>query len=53
MKAQELSKFLMLHPDYEVHVETPDTIERVNGAGTDCFEADEGFVFVLTLEQSE
>lgn len=50
MKAHELAEILMRHPDYLVQVETPTTIEPVATVETDCFDADEGWSFLLTLE---
>lgn len=53
MKARQLAAHLMLHPDYLVQVETPTTIEPVAGVETDCFDADEGWSFLLTLEATD
>ena len=50
MKAYDLAEALMMHPEYEVHVELPEIIDRVKWLETDCFSEAEGPVFVLILE---
>lgn len=53
MLARELAELLLKHPDYEVMIEHPQTIEGVSKVTIDCFDADEGMVFVIEAEDDD
>lgn len=50
MKAGELAEILLRHPEYEVVVLCPETVEGVDGVEVDCFDLDQGTVFVIELD---
>ena len=50
MKAQELVEILMGHPDREVVICCPETIEDIDKVEIDCFDEEQGLVFVIIPE---
>jgi hypothetical protein len=55
MKAQELINLLSEHPDWDVEIETETLITDIQEVFRDCFDLDQGQVFVIraNLEAGE
>lgn len=53
MIARELAEILMRHPEYPVQMELRETIDDIARVETDCFELDEGIVFLLVPEADD
>ena len=51
MKARELAGVLMRHPEYEVVISCPETIEDIDSVEIDCFDEGAGLVFVINPEE--
>jgi hypothetical protein len=47
MKASELITILETHPEWDVEIESPTQIASIATVDTDCFETEQGFVFVI------
>lgn len=50
MKARDLAGILLRHPEYEVVVLCPETVDDIERVTIDCFDEGQGMVFVIEPE---